>query len=103
MAAKTLYLTIVFVMGGTVYLTVYRLRTISGSRRGWFDVVELSSSCTSSVSRLGRPSCRPEEPIHGEWNGASWHSQLASLHLPVRRVIKVVTGGFTGARLTRTS
>ena len=87
MGALTLYLTIDSFGGGTVYLTVYRLRTISGSRRGWFDVVELSLSCTSSVSGLGRPSCWPEDFIHGEWNGASWHSQLASLHLPVRHVI----------------
>ena len=87
MGVMTLYLTIDFVVGGTEYFTVYRLRTILGSRRGWFDVVELSLSCTSSVSGLGRPSCWPEDSIHGEWNGASWHSQLASLHLPVRHVI----------------
>ena len=87
MGAMTLYLTIGFFGDGTVYLTVYRLRIISGSRRGWFDVVELSLSCTSSVSGFGRPSCWPEDSIHGEWNGANWHSQLAPLHLPVRRVI----------------
>ena len=69
MGAMTLYLTIVSFMGGTVYLTVYRLRITSGSRRRWFDVVELSLSCTSSVSGFGRPSCQPEESIHGEWNG----------------------------------
>ena len=89
MAVQTLYLTFDSVRDGTVYLTVYRLRIISGSRRGWFDVVELSLSCTSSVSGLGRPSCWPEEPMHGEWNRASWRSQLALLHLPVRRVIEV--------------
>ena len=59
MGAKTLYLTIGYFGDGTVYLTVYRLRTISGSRRGWFDVVELSLSCTSSVSELGRPISLP--------------------------------------------
>ena len=94
MGVMTLYLTIGFFGDGTVYLTVYRLRIISGSRRGWFDVVELSLSCTSHVSGLGRPSCWPEDLIHGEWIGASWHSQLASLHLPVRHVIYLVTGGF---------
>ena len=70
MAAQTLYLTIDFVMGGTVYLTVYRLRTISGSRRGWFDVVELSSSCTSFVSGFGRPHSQPEECNHGGEEGS---------------------------------
>ena len=93
MGAMTLYLTIVSFMGGTVYLTVYRLRITSGSRRRWFDVVELSLSCTSSVSGFGRPSCWPEEPMHGEWNRASWRSQLALLQLPVRRVITLVTSG----------
>ena len=93
MGVETLYLTIVFVGGGTDHFTVYRLRTISGSRRGWFDVVELSYSRTSSISGLGRPRCQPEEPIHGEWKGASWRSQFALLELPVRRVITLVTSG----------
>ena len=84
MDAKTLYLTIDFVVGGTVYFTVYRLRTILGSRRGWFDIVELSLSRTSCIVLFGRPSCLPQEPIHGEWTGANWRSQLALLHLPVR-------------------
>ena len=34
MGVQTLYLTFTSFVGGTVYLTVYRLRTISGSRRG---------------------------------------------------------------------
>ena len=80
----TLYLTIDFVVGGTEYFTVYRLRTILGSRRGWFDVVELSHSRSSCIVVLGRPSCQPEEPNHGEWKGAIWRSQIVLLHLPVR-------------------
>ena len=61
--AETLYLTIDSVMGGTVYVTVYRLRTISGSRRGWFDIVELSLSRTSCIGKSGRPSSQPEDFI----------------------------------------
>ena len=34
MGVQTLYLTIDSFGGGTEYFTVYRLRTISGSRRG---------------------------------------------------------------------
>ena len=86
--ATMLYLTIDFVRGVTVHLTMYRLRAILGSRRGWFDVVELSHSRSSCIVVFGRPSCLPEEPIHGEWKGAIWRSQLALLHLPVRRVIE---------------
>ena len=63
--ATMLYLTIDFVMGGTEYSTVYRLRTILGSRRGWFDVVELSHSRSSCIIALGRPSSQPEDSIHG--------------------------------------
>ena len=85
--ATTLYLTIDFVLGVTVPLTVFRPRTILGSRRGWFDVVELSHSRSSCIVELGRPSCQPEEPIHGEWKGAIWRSQIALVQLPVRRVI----------------
>ena len=65
MAAKTLDLTIDSVAGGTVYFTVYRLRTILGSRRGWFDLVELSLSRTSCIVIPGRPSSQPEESMHG--------------------------------------
>ena len=82
--ATMLYLTIDSVLGVTVYLTVYRLRIILGSRRGWFDIVELSLSRTSCIVVFGRPSRQPKEPIHGEWTGANWRSQLALLHLPVR-------------------
>ena len=46
---------------------VYRLRTISGSRRGCFDLVETSHSCSSHVPPLGRPSSQPEESSH--WGG----------------------------------
>ena len=63
--ATMLYLTIDFVLGVTVNLTVYRLRTILGSRRGWFDIVELSLSCTSCIVVLGRPCSQPEDSMHG--------------------------------------
>ena len=56
-AATMLDLTTDPVLGLTVNFTVYRPRTIFGSRRGWFDVVELSYSRTSSISGLGRPRC----------------------------------------------
>ena len=65
MGVETLYLTIDFVGGGTEYFTVYRLRTILGSRRRWFDVVELSHSRSSCIIALGRPSSLPEDLNHG--------------------------------------
>ena len=103
MGVMTLYFTTDFVMGGTEYFSVYRLRTILGSRRGWFDVVELSHSRYSCITALGRPSCLPEEPIHGEWKGAIWRSQIALLHLPVRRVLRLSARDCKGARPSRTS
>ena len=87
MSAMTLYLTIVYFRGGTVYLTVYRLRIILGSRRGWFDVVELSHSRSSCIPALGRPSSWPEEPIHGSGRERVGPANLLSSKLPVRRVL----------------
>ena len=71
--------TIDFVMGGTEYSTVYRLRTILGSRRRWFDVVELSHSRSSCIAELGRPSSQPEDSIHREGKGAIRRSRMALL------------------------
>ena len=88
-----LYLTIDFVLGVTVYFTVYRLRTILGSRRGWFDIVELSHSRFSCISELGRPSSQPEDSSHGRgrellFDVVEWlpsHAPSASRNLTRRR------------------
>ena len=55
MGAMTLYLTIDFVLGVTVIITVYRLTTILGRRRGCFGIAEMSHSRSDCIPALGRP------------------------------------------------
>ena len=103
MAAQTLYLTIDSVVGGTVYLTVYRLRTIWGSRRGWFDIVELSLSRTSCIVKPGRPCSQPEDSMHGRRRELVDEVDWLFSHPPCASRDNVSHGGFRGARLSRTS
>ena len=71
--------TIVFFLGMTMILSVYRLRTSQRETKGMFRHsrnVPLGSCC---ISALGRPSSQPEDSIHREGKGAIRRSRMAPL------------------------
>ena len=71
--------TIVFFLGVTMILSVYRHRTSQRETKGMFRRsrnVPLGSCC---ISPLGRPSCLPEDSNHREEKGAIRRSRMAPL------------------------
>ena len=80
--------TIVFLLGMTMILSVYRLRTSQRETKGMFRRsrnVPLGSCC---ISALGRPSSQPEECIHGRGRELFDLVERLSSHAPGASQVK---------------
>ena len=88
--ATMLYLTILFVLGLTVILTVYRLRAIPGRRRGRFGIAEMSHSLPFASRHLAGPTACHKDSIHGRGRGLFDVVEWLSSHAPCASRVKPV-------------
>ena len=82
--------TIVFFLGVTMILSVYRHRTSQRETKGMFRRsrnVPLGSCC---ISALGRPSSQPEECIHGRGRELFDSVERLSSHAPCASRLKAL-------------
>ena len=88
--ATRLYLTIVFFLGMTENLTVYRHRSIQGRRRGRFGIAEMSHSPPLASSHLAGPAACHKDSIHGRGRGLFDVVEWLSSHAPCASRVKPV-------------